>query len=41
MGGTTMIISRGLGNSVIPLRMFNLPEIVCVELIGKSESTSY
>ena len=31
-GDTTMIISRGLGNSVIPLRLFNLPEIVCVEL---------
>ena len=31
-GSTTMIISRGLGNSVIPLRLFNLPEIVCVDL---------
>lgn len=31
-GSTTMIISRGLGNSVVPLRLFNLPEIVCVEL---------
>lgn len=31
-GNTTMIISRGLGNSVIPLRIFNLPEIVCVDL---------
>lgn len=30
-GETTMIISRGLGNSVIPIRLFNLPEIVCVE----------
>ncbi len=29
---TTMIISRGLGNSIIPVRLFNLPEIVCVEL---------
>lgn len=29
---TTMIISRGLGNSVIPVRVFNRPEIVCVEL---------
>lgn len=27
---TTMYISRGLGNSVIPLRVFDLPEIVCV-----------
>lgn len=32
MGNTTMIISRGLGNSVIPLRLFNYPEIVCVTL---------
>lgn len=31
-GDTTMIISRGLGNSIIPVRLFNLPEIVCVEL---------
>lgn len=29
---TTMIISRGLGNSVIPVRVFNLPEIVSVVL---------
>lgn len=31
-GDTTMIISRGLGNSIIPVRLFNLPEIVCVDL---------
>lgn len=31
-GDTTMIISRGLGNSVIPVRLFNAPEIVCVDL---------
>ena len=30
--GTTMIISRGLGNSIIPFRIFNRPEIVCVTL---------
>ena len=29
---TTMIVSRGLGNSIIPVRVFNRPEIVCVEL---------
>ncbi len=29
---TSMIISRGLGNSVIPLRLFNFPDIVCVDL---------
>lgn len=31
-GNTTMIVSRGLGNSVIPVRLFNDPEIVVVEL---------
>lgn len=31
---TTMYISRGLGNSVIPVRLFNYPEIVCVEIYG-------
>lgn len=34
MGNTTMYVSRGLGNSVIPIRLFNDPEIVCVELRG-------
>lgn len=29
---TEMIVSRGLGNSVIPLRLFNFPDIVCVTL---------
>lgn len=28
---TTMVVSRGLGNSIIPIRLFNLPEVVCVE----------
>lgn len=31
-GNTSMIVSRGLGNSIIPVRIFNRPEIVCVEL---------
>ncbi|OCS86613.1 metallophosphoesterase [Caryophanon tenue] len=31
-GTTTMYLSRGLGNSVVPYRIFNLPEIVVVEL---------
>ena len=31
-GSSTMIISRGLGNSIIPLRIGNPPEIVCVDL---------
>ena len=33
---TTMIVSRGIGNSIITLRLNNRPEIVCVELIGNS-----
>lgn len=30
--GTTMIVSRGIGNSVIPLRFNNPPEIVLIQL---------
>ena len=30
--GTEMVVSRGLGNSVFPLRVFNRPEIVSVIL---------
>lgn len=29
---TSMIVSRGLGNSIIPLRLFNRPEIITVTL---------
>ena len=31
-GKTAMIISRGLGNSEFPLRLFNRPEIVIIEI---------
>lgn len=31
-GNSSMIVSRGLGNSVIPYRVFNRPEIVAVTL---------
>ena len=34
--GTDMIVSRGLGNSIIPVRINNRPEIVVVELQGES-----
>lgn len=30
--GTNMIVSRGLGNSIFPLRVFNRPELVVCEL---------
>ncbi len=32
---TTLFVSRGLGNSTVPFRIFNLPEIVVVELRSK------
>lgn len=33
-GSTNMVVSRGIGNSIIPLRFNNRPEIVLVELIA-------
>jgi uncharacterized protein len=33
--GTTMIVSRGLGNSIAPQRVFNRPEIVVVTLTNE------
>lgn len=33
---TEMIVSRGLGNSIIPVRLFNYPEVVRVELRCKN-----
>lgn len=33
-GNINMIISRGLGNSVVPLRFNNRPELILVELVG-------
>ncbi|QCR30811.1 metallophosphoesterase [Lysinibacillus sp. SGAir0095] len=34
-GETTMNVSRGLGNSTVPFRIFNLPQLVVVELKSK------
>lgn len=34
-GSTTMMVSRGVGNSIIPVRFNNRPEIIVVELEGK------
>ena len=33
---TTMVVSRGIGNSIIPIRFNNRPEIISVELICES-----
>lgn len=33
-GNTTMIVSRGIGNSIIPVRFNNRPEVVIVELLS-------
>ena len=33
--GTTMVVSRGIGNSIIPFRFNNRPEIVVIELAAR------
>ncbi|MFJ5767756.1 metallophosphoesterase [Lysinibacillus sp. NPDC093210] len=34
-GSTKMVVSRGLGNSSVPFRVFNLPEIIVLDLKKK------
>ena len=34
-GDTHMVVSRGIGNSIIPIRFNNRPEIVLIELLNK------
>lgn len=36
-GNTKMIISRGLGNSEFPIRLFNRPEIVVINLVPNEQ----
>ena len=38
-GHTNMIVSRGLGNSIIPIRFNNRPEIILVELNTNEDAT--
>lgn len=35
LGETQMVVSRGLGNSIVPLRINNRPEVVLIELSPK------
>lgn len=37
--GTNMLVSRGLGNSIIPIRFNNRPEVIVVELLAQSLSS--
>lgn len=32
-GATSMLVSRGIGNSIIPIRFNNRPEVIVVELL--------
>ena len=37
-GDANMVVSRGIGNSIIPIRFNNRPEIVVIEFMGMWES---
>lgn len=36
--GTNMLVSRGIGNSIIPIRLNNRPEVIVIELEAKKTS---
>lgn len=36
-GNTSMVVSRGLGNSVFPIRVFNPPDVVLITLRAESD----
>lgn len=36
-GNTNMIVSRGIGNSILPFRFNNRPEVILIELHGTAE----
>ena len=36
-GDTNMVVSRGVGNSIIPFRINNRPEVILIELTTKGE----
>lgn len=40
IGSTTLIVSRGLGNSLFPIRLNNRPEVVCVTLKRKEKTNT-
>lgn len=37
-GNTNMVVSRGIGNSILPLRIFNRPEVILIELMPTTTS---
>ena len=36
-GNTNMVVSRGVGNSIIPFRVNNRPEVILIELTTQGE----
>ena len=36
-GNTNMVVSRGVGNSIIPFRVNNRPEVIIIELTTQGE----